>query len=169
MSSLALGTLGVVMWSVALSAVPGSGLMVTACAPGEGRAETQILHPVPFPTSPENHGLRFWFSFSAQGKLPAHLSYPAARETSPGLAQITVLTLIPTCWFKYLQRLPIAYSPPIPTSMVPQTPPTYLFLHLSQLSHHPSVFQPHPIPFPFPIPSPRNTAVLAGSGQGCPV
>lgn len=132
MSSLALGTLGVVMWSVALSTVSGSGLMVTPCAPGEGRAETQILHPVPFPTSPENHELRFWFSFSAQGKLLAHLSYPAARETSPGLAQITVLTLIPNPWFKYLQRLPL---PRVPLPQHPWSPkphlPTFSCISLS--------------------------------------
>ena len=32
---------------------------------GENKAESQILHPVPSPTSLENLGLRFWPSFSA--------------------------------------------------------------------------------------------------------
>lgn len=114
---------------VVLSTVPGSGLTVTPCAPllGEGRAETQILRPVLCSNFPENRRLRFWSSFSAQGKLPAHLSYLAVRGTSQAWLRSYSPTLIPTL-FKIPAKAARCLQSPPTQHPHPQTPTYLLFL-----------------------------------------
>ena len=137
------------MWSAVLSTVPGSGLTVTPSAPLLERAGQKLKYYIQSPLQLPlravglDSGPRFLHRVSSLLISPTRLSEE-----------------LPQAWLR--SQSPLSSPPPgsntckgcpsNPTSMVPQTPPTYLFWHLSQLSHHPPVLQPHPVPLPFPIP-----------------